>query len=238
MQSSIEMIAESSKIIFEHLCQNEFNLNITLEKAEPVPIDYEFLKYCINDTKERLKIKLSKGGICSELLIEQISLHRANYGERFGDKIEFFNASEILDVIEKIEHKKIIGTTFSNEPLKGYLHIHHNTYSSLGYSIVRNIKEFWYNRDGKIKNNRINDFEKIIKKYDTINSSVIAIEMHQKAMAKKELKGEWLIYKVINGTNYYLCLASHREGNNRTESDENIFNSKIAKCIIEFPELK
>jgi hypothetical protein len=232
------MIAKSSKIIFEHLCQNEFNLNITLEKTEPIPIDYEFLKYCINDTKERLKIKLSKGGIYSELLIEQISLHRANYGERFGDKIEYFNASEILDLIEKIEHKKIIGTAFSDKPLKGYLHIHHNTYSSLGYSIVRNIKEFWFNRHGEIKNDRIKDFEEIIKKYETQKFSEIAIEMHQKAMTKKELKGEWLIYKVIDGINYYLCLASHREGINRTESDENIFNSKIAKCIIEFPELK
>ena len=37
--------------------------------------------------------------------------------------------------------------------------------------------------------------------------------------------------KVVNGINYYLCLASHREGINRTESDENIFNSKISKCI-------
>ena len=238
MQSSIEMTAELSKIIFEHLCQNEFNLNITLEKVELIPIDYEFLKSCINDTKERLKIKLSKGGICSELLIEQISLHRANYGERFGDKIEYFNASEILDLIEKIENKKIIGTTFSNEPLKGYLHTHHNTYSSLGYSIIRNIKEFWFNRHGEIKSDRINDFEEILKKYDIKNLSAIAIEMHQKAMTKKELKGEWLIYKVVNGINYYLCLASHREGINRTESDENIFNSKIAKCIIEFPELK
>ena len=54
------MTAELSKIIFEHLCQNEFNLNITLEKVELIPIDYEFLKSCINDTKERLKIKLSK----------------------------------------------------------------------------------------------------------------------------------------------------------------------------------
>jgi hypothetical protein len=62
--------------------------------------------------------------------------------------------------------------------------------------------------------------------------------MHHKAISKNELNGEWLIYKFINGRNYYLCLASHREGINRIGSDRNIFTSKIAKCIEEFPEVK
>jgi hypothetical protein len=231
------MTNQISNIIFEYLSHEEINRNITLAKTESVVIDFDLLKSCIEDTKERLKVKLSKG-ICSELLIEQISLHRAKYGERFGDKIEYFNASEIIDLIENIETMKVIGSSFSNEPLKDYLHIHHNTYSSLGYSIARNVKEFWFNKQGKIKNERNQDFEQIVKKIENENIRNIAIEMHQKAMTKKDLKGEWLIYKVKNGINYYLCLASHREGENRKESDENIFNCKIAKCLVQFPELK
>ena len=61
------------------------------------------------------------------------------------------------------EHKKIIGLPFQNEPLKGYLHVHHNSYSSLGYSIIRNIKEYWFNKSGEIKNIRKTDFDEIIK---------------------------------------------------------------------------
>src|SRR5687767_14130674 len=98
------MITDTSKSIFEHLCQEEINRNMVLAKTESVPVDYEFLKYCVADTKKRLKIKLSKG-ICSELLIEQISFHRAGYGEKFGDKIEYFNASEIIDLIQNIENR-------------------------------------------------------------------------------------------------------------------------------------
>lgn len=88
-----------------------------------------------------------------------------------------------------------------------------------------------------MRKSKIEEFEKILDKYKNENLSAIAIEMHQKAMGNKELKGEWLIYKIMNGKKYYLCLASHREGKDRKESDENIFKNKIAKCLVEFPEL-
>lgn len=62
--------------------------------------------------------------------------------------------------------------------------------------------------------------------------------MHKKAVYNRKLKGEWLIYKIVNNKKYYLCLASHREGVNRIESDKNIFKNKISKCLLEFPKLK
>lgn len=227
---------EISKIIFEHFVTQENLSRIDLEKTEPIEINIEKLNRCIKDTKERLKIKLSSNGICSTLLIDQISLHRAGYGEKYGDKIEFFNASEILDLIEKIEKKKVTGTHFSNEPLKGYLHVHHNTYAGMGYSLIRNVREYWFNNNGELKKNRIKEFSELLSKYKD-NFQATAIDMHQKAVSRKQLKGEWLIYKEFNGINYYLCLASHREGKDRKESDSTIFNSKIVNCLNEFSEL-
>jgi len=228
---------EIQKLLYQNLSEQEVRLNISLDKTELVEIDKEKLNDCEIDVKERLKIKL-KTGFCSSLLIEQLSFHKANYGEKFGDKVEFFNASEILELIERLENKKIQGLQFNNEPLKSYLHIHLSPYSSFGYSIVRNVKEFWFNPKGKIRNIRIDDFEKILEKYKDGTLASIAKQMHQTAIMSKDLKGEWLIYKVINGINFYLCLASHREGNGRIESDGNIFNEKISKCLIEFPELQ
>ncbi|WP_123875884.1 hypothetical protein [Flavobacterium araucananum] len=230
------MIKEISTIIFNHLSEHENQRNITLEKTELIEIDNGLLSSCENDIRERLKIKLSKG-FCSKILIEQLSFHKANYGEKFGDKVEYFNTPEILNLIENLENKKIIGLPFTGELLKPYLHIHLSPFSSLGYSLVRNIKEFWFKK-GTIRNEKSNEFEEIVKKYNVENLSAIANEMHQKAISNKDLKGEWLIYRTENDINYYLCLASHREGKDRKESDENIFKMKIEKCLTEFTQLK
>lgn len=225
-----------SEILYEHLCNEEINRNVSVEKTEPVLIDPIKIEKCRTDTKECLKIKL-KTGFCSKLLIEQLTIHRANYGEKFGDKIEFYNTSEILDLIGNLENDKLTGSPFAGKKLNGYLHIHHSTYASLGYSVVRNVKEYWY-KNKKIRKEKIQDFENIVTEYGNNNISAVAITMHQKAISNRELKGEWLIYKKYDGKNYYLCLASHREGTNRIVSDTNIFDNKISKCLAEFPELK
>jgi len=231
-----QMVKEISTILFNHLSEQENHRNISLEKTELMAIDTEWLLSCENDIRERLKIKLSKG-FCSKILIEQLSFHKANYGEKFGDKVECFNASEILNLIENLENKKVAGLPFTGELLKPYLHIHLSPFSSLGYSLVRNIKEFWFKK-GTIRDEKSKEFEEIVKKYNTENLSAIANEMHQKAISNKDLKGEWLIYRTENDINYYLCLASHREGKNRKESDANIFKIKIAKCLTEFIQLQ
>lgn len=46
---------------------------------------------------------------------------------------------------------------------------------------------------------------------------------------RKSLTGEWLIYYVHNGLNYYLGLASHKE------MDQDIYNRLQANCAWEFP---
>ena len=215
--------------IYNHLCNEEEKRNISVDKTKITSVDFEKLNNCITDTKERLKIKL-KTGQCSKFLIEQLSIHRANYGEIFGNKVEYYNTSTILDLIENIENNNVNGREFGRNILKGYLHIHHSPFASIGYSIVRNVKEYWFS-NGKLKPNRIRDFEIIVKKYGIDKIDAIGRMMHQKAIGEKNLNGEWLIYKNLNGKNYYLCLATHKEG------DKSIFTNKILKGLEEFPEL-
>lgn len=176
--------------------------------------------------------------MCSEFLINQFTIHKANLGEKYGDKIEFYNVSEILNLIEKIENDKLVSLPYDKEPLKGYLHIHHNACSGFGASLVRNVKEYWFSRNGVIRPHRVEEFEEILNQHSNGKISTVAIMMHQKAVFNRDLRGEWLIYGIVDNKKHYLCLASHREGINRIESDENIFLNKISKCLLEFPELK
>lgn len=227
---------EILKIIYEHLCEQEINRLITVEKTETISIDsieYEEFK---NDIKERLKVKL-KTGVYSEFLINQFAIHKANLGEKYGDKTEYYNVSEILNLIEKIEEDKLCGRPFDKEPLKGYLHIHHNACAGFGSSLVRNVKEYWF-KNGVIRPDRIEEFEEILNQHSNGKLSTVAIIMHQKAVFNRNLRGEWLIYRIVDEKKYYLCLASHREGIDRIESDKNIYSNKISKCFLEFPDLK
>jgi hypothetical protein len=225
------------EIIYEHLCEQENDRLITIEKTEPISISLIEYEEFRKDVKERLKIKL-KTGVCSEFLINQLALHKANLGEKNGEKIEFYNVSEILNIIEKMEDDKMVGSQFKGQLFKDYFHIHHNTYSGFGASLVRNVKEYWFSRNGVIHPHRVEEFEKILNQHSNGKLSTVAIVMHQKAIFNRNLRGEWLIYRIVDNKKYYLCLASHREGVDRVESDENIFLNKISKCLLEFPELK
>ncbi len=191
-------------------------------------------KNCVNDIQERLRIKLKCGGIYSAVLLHQLSRHRCQLGEIFNDKVEYYNSSEILDLIEAIEQGKLNERceTFNHEPLKGLYKIHHGAFSGLGFSLTLNIFKYWFDeKSGIIHSNRKKDFEDIINRDGEQNFSTIAVQMHEKAFltlkAKQELTGEWLIFDKKDGINRYLCLATHDEG------DKCIFDKKIQHCYLE-----
>lgn len=54
--------------------------------------------------------------------------------------------------------------------------------------------------------------------------------LHHKNL-EGSLTGDWIVYAVHGGKNYYLCLASH------DESNETIFDRFSAQAAVEFPEL-
>ncbi|MCG8388138.1 MAG: hypothetical protein MJA30_21500 [Cytophagales bacterium] len=224
---------ELQDLIYEYLSKQQDARLITLDETEEYFLaDKKYQDYD-RDIQERLKIKLHTGK-CSNILVQQLAKHRCNLGEVFGEKVEFYSASELCDLIELIELGKVEGESFNGNILRGFYKVHHGSYSDYGYSIVRNIKEFWF-KNKKIKQTLISDYQEILDKCGEQNISTIMNTMHTKAMREKstrgEIKGEWLIYKRLDDRNYYLCLAIHDEG------DENIYNDKLEHCLLEFPEL-
>lgn len=220
---------EIHKVIYQHLIEQEKRRVIHSHNCEETEVECAKLDSAILDTKNRLSVRLVQGK-CSRLLTEQIARHRLNIGEKFNERIEFYNASEILDMLELLENDKINHTDFTGEILIGFSKIHHGTNSGNGYSIVRNIKEYWFKK-GNIRNERQNEFQQIKSDYEQHGISVVLNMMHSRAISKKELRGEWIVFKKHEGKNYYLCLASHYE------DDKTIFEEKLMKCLTEFPEL-
>ena len=216
--------------IYQLYINQEKERIIPAENCEEIVVDLDVFNEAIRDTENRLNSKLVNGK-CSRFLLEQIARHRLNIGEKFGDRIEFYNASEILDTIEAVEDGSVPCDPFARTPdLIGYCKTHHGAFSSVGYSIVRNVRDFWF-KNGEIRSEREKEFQEILDKCRSREISVIANAMHTMAMGTRELRGEWIISKELNSIKYYLCLASHKEG------DQYIFDEKLKKCRAEFPEL-
>lgn len=220
---------EIQKVIYQHFIEQENKRFIYYDECKVSEVERANLESAILDTKNRLSIRLTKGK-CSSLLLEQIARHRLNIGEKFNKRIEFYNASEIIDMLEFLENDKINHTDFTGNILIGFSKTHHGTFSGNGYSVVRNIKEYWF-KNGNIRNERQNEFQQIISDYEHFGISTVLNTMHSKAIANKELRGEWIVFKKHKGKKYYLCLASHYE------DDKTIFERKLMKCLTEFPEL-
>ncbi|MGS2763764.1 hypothetical protein [Sinomicrobium sp. M5D2P9] len=217
------------KVLYQHYVNQEEVRLITFNKNSENEIDKDKYEEAILDTRKRLDVKLINGK-CSQFIIEQIARHRMNIGEKYSGKIEFYNASEILDMIERLENNRSMYTDFTGLVLNGFSKIHHGAYSGLGYSLVRNIREFWFKK-GVIRKERQEDFKRILLKHEVDGISAIAIAMQSYALNTRELKGEWIIFKQLDNKKYYLCLASH------TEKDEIIYETKLKKCLMEYPEL-
>lgn len=230
------------------LALNIFNEQIKaktvyVSDCDNVSVDTEKYGDSISDIQNRLNVKLRKNGKCSQLLINQLARHQCGLGELFTIKedknnidtislIEFYQTSEILNLIENLE-LSVEGNLFKskNSPLNGIYKIHHGAYNTLGASLVINVKNYWYNKNNQIRTERESEFDEIYNSYHLGSIESITNAMHQKAFFSKELTGEWLIYKKNSGINYYLCLAKHNEG------DQEIYENKILKCYQEFSEL-
>lgn len=221
---------EVAEIIYQNLNLLLKELEITLDKVEEYQIEPEVFHQAVEDVKQRLLVKL-RSGVCSQLLIEQLARHKCNLGENFNGKIEFYHLSTLLEYIELIENNERIGKPFTRLPLKGFYHVHHSPIAGKGYPYIRNIIEYWYH-NGKIKPQKQAIFDSLVKKFGPKQTSTIFNSMKNQVLFGSKMNGEWMIYKELSGKKYYLCLATHYEG------DENIYDNKIVPCLKEFPELQ
>ena len=184
-----------------------------------------------NEVQEMLSFHLKNSGVCSKILLYQLTRHRMQIGEVFGEALEYYRTSDILHIMEAIELNKMEGNVFRLAPLKGLYKIHHNPMSGLGYSLILNIKNYWFDNEEKIRKDKRKNYAAILDKVLDGNIAHIFNYMHMEAVHSKKLTGEWLVYAKHNNKNYFLCLATHNEG------DQNIFSNKIVSCYQEFPEI-
>lgn len=217
------------QVIYNHFIEQENKRLIHYDMCKESEVERVNLDNAILDTINRLSIRLIKGK-CSSFLTEQIARHRLNIGEKFNNRVEFYNASEIIDMLEYLENDKVNYTDFTGKILIGFSKTHHGAFSGIGYSLIRNIKEYWF-KNGSIRNERQNEFQQITTEYGHLQISAVLNAMHSKALANRELRGEWIVFKKHEDKKYYLCLASHYE------DDKTIYENKLLKCLVEFPEL-
>ncbi|MFT6921792.1 MAG: hypothetical protein ACJA1C_000789 [Crocinitomicaceae bacterium] len=193
----------------------------------------KFFEQTKTDVTSRLNARL-KSSECSDLLINQLTIHLSQVGEKFGNQTYCFHAPSIIDMLECLELKKCLGDPFKHPPLKGILHAHHGSYTNK-QTVIRNVYEYWFNSKNQVHRHQKNELYDIIRQIPSQKLGAILISMHTRAMGNRaqenKLKGEWVIYKEYNHKMYFLCLATHKEG------DKAIFNNKIKMCMNEFPQI-
>jgi hypothetical protein len=59
----------------------------------------------------------------------------------------------------------------------------------------------------------------------------LATEPFEKRLRDGKVTDEWIIFATLENANYYLCLDTHRSG------DEHIFHRIATNCFIDFPFL-
>jgi hypothetical protein len=150
------------------------------------------------------------------------------------------NIWAILDEVKQLEKdtgesRTKPATRFSNSgPLKGLWHKHfvsmdlrsmvlniQNNAKSQGF-LVDTAHLFEHNEGDPLRYLSENDIPKIAADF---------VGHYARRGNAKRLTGEWIIYAIYEGLNYYLCIANH------DTPEEKILNDIHSVCAVEFPFL-
>ncbi|MCE4073415.1 MULTISPECIES: hypothetical protein [Pseudomonas] len=150
------------------------------------------------------------------------------------------NPGRVIDEIQALEGLREsttkAPTQFSRVPLKGLWHKHH-TVDGIP-SLAKNLKNA-LNRHGmpwfeqKIQEAKEAGEERYLSVEDVpaLVDDIVSGSFRRRRAAK-EFTGEWIVYAVHEGKNYYLCLGTHNTG------DDSIRQQIDRICIPQFPFLK
>jgi len=170
------------------------------------------------------EIKLNTGR-CSEVLRNQLAEHMRHRTQ------SVFAVYEEIGQMEGSDPPRRTGTKeaepLTRELLIGLMHKHYKV-SSLT-SFAQNQRNHWGRKENKSKLTEIvNEF------LQDGHSGKLAHELvlgaHTGRHCASKMTGEWIVYAVIDGVNYYLTLATHGE--------DNPVRERVQSCFAEFPELQ
>lgn len=130
----------------------------------------------------------------------------------------------------------------SGEILGRFMHKH---YTSAAF-LVRNIQNQWFEGYGKKHKLLAAEIANIVpvgyvvedegdawKKAGQI-AHIAALEGYKRRANRQQLTGEWIVYYVHNGQNYYLDIAFHDEAST-PEGEQALYNRLALACQWEFP---
>ncbi len=205
--------------------------NIVIEHSEE---EYQNISFSVQDI-EKIKSYFGLSAInqpeFSNLFVVQLFISQITHR---------YNIHTIVDeikVIEGIHHLSMTKspTKFKRLPLQGLWHTHHFQ----SKFVPKNISSYW-----GFQNDKTPKFDKMIDTvFNDLNSEYvtdealakishkIVFDAYQHRVKDKQITGEWIIFAKHEGRNYYLTLASHKEG------DQNIYNRIVNYCSSQFPFL-
>lgn len=172
------------------------------------------------------EVKLKRGK-CSGLIRHELAEHLRNRTQ---------NVFAIYDEIGQMEGSdppRRIGTKPAQPlegELQGLMHKHYKT-SSLS-DFMLNIENHWKRPTNRAARYGI---ENEVRQGGHIGKATheIVLGGYQARHSADQMTGEWIVYAVIDGANYYLTLATHTE----PDRDKAVME-RVRSCFGEFPELK
>lgn len=193
----------------------------------------------IEEVKGWLDLKLTSGRV-STLLVNELAYGMVN---------RTVHVHKIYDEIGGLEGAESTRPTntkpasdFKHPPLQGLWHKHYTDASH----ILTNIGNHWGinpKKDASDPNNGkkfakfIND--EILAGQQTVEltpqvlgkiASHFVLAAHEQRNEAQKMTGEWIVYAIHNDENYYLTLATHKEG-------DEVIAARVRECAAEFPEL-
>lgn len=152
------------------------------------------------------------------------------------DQYRGISSFEILKSIKDEEAGVTVGrvkrpTIFKHPPLKGLWHLHFFAAVFLLNNVLIEVQNGV--KLQKILEEEINLFEKhddLEKLAEKLTQRTIS-QQYENRRNRGKLTGEWIVFAKFNDLNYYLCIGSHKAG------DQKIFDRIFEHCTRDFPDL-
>lgn len=226
------------------ITDNPFKVTFPEEDVESIILDEIKIQDSINEVKEDLSYKLPSAKI-SNILLKQLAIHRINGYEKYAGEFHQYHYPTLIETLRLHNNGGAVNErSFKGSKLKHFKHIHHNSNTF----VVKNLENYWklkYRGKNEIEyqNELLNErFKELLTKLPEEEArkkvlSVFLIELMNESQNRNfnNKTGEWIIFTVINGSNVYLCLATHEE--TKLYSDE-IVLERIRPCLSDYPILE
>ncbi len=171
-----------------------------------------------------LEVKLATGR-CSEVLRNELAegLRRRT--------IDVFVVYDEIGQLEGSDPLRPTGTKPAapmRKPLHGLMHKHYKASSMASFAL--NQRNHWLRPENQA---RLTAITTEFGQHGHVRKMLheIVFGAHEGRHSAHQMTGEWIVYAVVGGVNYYLTLATHTE-------PKPAVRARVQSCFAEFPEVR